>query len=252
MRHWDCYFDTAGSESAANGTMLVTVGVVAERSKWTRFDRRWLRVLDAEGVRGLHMREFAHSTGQYKEWKGDELRRAAFLQALVKEIKRGINTGFVSALVLADYRALDARYMLTETVGGPYALAQVATIVRAFDWLWQRKHPGDGLGIFIEKGDAGQGALVAFLKREWDITPLISPRVNDAGEEITPFQVADFIAYEHRYAYAKFLKTKEKAPARKSMSALRQLLPLNIGILDDAMIARFCEQHVPPRLTPDA
>jgi hypothetical protein len=247
VRIWDCYFDTAGTESAANGTVLVTVGVVAERDKWTRFDRRWLRILEDEGVRGLHMREFAHSTGQYKAWKGDEPRRAAFLQALIGEIKRSINTGFVSGLVLPDYRTLDKQYRLTEAVGGPYSFAQAGTMARAFDWLWKRKHPGDGIGFFIEKGDAGQNALIPFMQREWDIEPLIVPRVNTHGEEITPFQVADFIAYEHRYAYDKFWKTRERTTPRKSMSELRRMLPLNVGMLDATMISEFCEKHVPLR-----
>ena len=244
MSIWDCYFDTAGTESSADGTILVTAGVVAERDKWTRFDRRWLRILEAEGVGGLHMREFAHSTGQYKTWKGDEPRRGAFLQTLVSEIKRGINIGFVSGLVLPDYRTLDKHYRLTETVGGPYSFAQVGTIARAFDWLRQRKHPGDGVGFFVEKGDAGQGALVSFMQREWDTVPLITPRVNDHGEEVTPFQVADFIAYEHRYAYDKFWRTRKKATPRRSMSELRRMVPLNVGMLDTKMITEFCEKHV--------
>jgi hypothetical protein len=59
------------SRASADAVVLVTVDVIAERGKWTRFDHRWQRILADEGVRSLHMKEFAHSTGQCASWKGE-------------------------------------------------------------------------------------------------------------------------------------------------------------------------------------
>jgi hypothetical protein len=246
MRVWHAYFDTGGSESAADGTVLVTVGAVAEEKKWTRFDQRWSALLHSEGVTALHMSEFAHSTGQFAAWKGNEPRRSSFLAAMTREAKRTINKAFVTVLILPDYRDFDSRFKLTETLGGPYAVAQTGSLFRAFDWLYSAKHQQDQVGFFIEKGDAGQGAFRSFLQREKAIEPIFASRVNAAGEVITPFQVADFIAYEYRYAYARFLLERRRIVPRASMSYLRRMLPLDVSMADHQFLQRFCTERLVP------
>jgi hypothetical protein len=246
-RTWQCYYDTGGTQSAVDGRVLVTVGVVATSDKWTRFDQRWLSALGDEGVRDFHMKEFAQSKGQYAAWAGDEARRAAFLKRLTAEAKRGINKAFVVILELPAYRDVDKRYQLTETVGGAYSLAQSGCIGRTFEWLQKRAQPTDGAGFLVEKGDAGQGAFVAFVKRDRHIQPDIVSRFNDKGEPITPFQVADLIAYEFRRAIERRLAKSERTSLRRSFTGLRRMLPIDHAVMGADMIEAFCEARVPRR-----
>jgi hypothetical protein len=244
---WDCYFDTSGNESAANSRVLVTAGVVASRDKWARFDTQWLRLLEDAGVRSVHMKEFTQSRGQYADWKGDEPRRAAFLSALLRQAKRGINKTFVTALNVDDYRLLDARFQLTETVGGPYFLAQTDTIGRTFDWLCRYKRPLGRVGFYVAKGYSGQGAFINFMKRVRSFAPVVALTVDEAVAQITPFQVADFIACEFRYAYDKQVRTAGHRVPRRSLTELRRLLPVDASVFDARRIEQFCERHVPSR-----
>lgn len=243
MARYYAYFDTAGTQSALDETTLVTVGVVATESRWDRFDRRWLTRLRRDGLSDLHMNEFAHSTGQFKRWKGDHTRRAALLEDLMAEAKRCINKVFITAVLVSDYREVDARYLLSEDIGGPYSFAQTACIVRTARWLGQAKTPRDAFAFFVEQGDAGQGAFRRFLEREFSgLAVEIHPRVDAKGESITPFQLCDFIAYEHRTVYRRSLVS---GPAnqrlRRSFAAIRRHMPLEAGIFTANGIERFCE-----------
>jgi hypothetical protein len=246
-RDWQCYYDTGGTQSAIDGTVLVTVGVVATSEKWARFDRRWLAALRDEGVRDCHMKEFAQSKGQYVNWAGDEARRAAFLRRLTHEAKRGINKAFVVILELAAYREADKRYRLSETVGGAYALTQAGCIGRTFEWLQERSRPSDRAGFLVEKGDAGQGAFMAFMKRDRHIQPDIVARFDDKGEPITPFQVADLIAYEFRRAIERRLAGGKTSPLRSSFTGILRMLPLDHAVMGQEMIEAFCAARVPLR-----
>jgi hypothetical protein len=156
---WTAYFDTGGSESDAEGRVLITAGVVATMEKWARFDRAWTRALEEAGVRELHMRELVHSTGEFTGW--DEAQRSALLTRLLQETKRGVNKLFVAVVILPAYRELNQRYKLTETIGGPYALAQTAGIGQAWDWLARTKHGEDGVAFAVAAGDNGQDRFLS-------------------------------------------------------------------------------------------
>ena len=247
LETFQIWSDTGGSESDPN--ILVAVALVATQRKWARFNARWNRVLSQHGVRQLHMFEFAHFKSDFASWKGDEVRRAAFLTDLIATIKHGINKTYITGVVLPDYRDLNARFQLTEVLGGPYSLGQAGAMFRAFDWLWQTRPPQSGIQAFIEKGDAGQGAFMQFLRRERSWLPEIVPKLDPStGLAHAAFQAADFIAYEHRLAYHKRVETGVAPKLRASFEALRHSLPVDVGIADRAMIEQFViSQNVPPR-----
>lgn len=206
---WTAYFDTAGSETDADGTVLITAGIVSTVEKWRRFDREWMRLLADEGIHALHMREFVPSRGVFKDW--DEPRKAALLDRLIAETKRGVHKIFVTAVVLPHYHAFNAQYQLSETIGGPYALAQGACVTQAFQWLYDTKPRHDGAGFYVAHGDNGQGRFMQMMQREKAIIPEVAKTVNAAGETITPFQAADFIAWEYRRVYHEFVRTQQKS-----------------------------------------
>jgi hypothetical protein len=244
-KQWTTYFDTGGSETDSDGAVLITAGVVSTMEKWARFDRRWLAALASEGVRELHMRHLVPGRGEFDGW--DEARKAALLSRLISEAKRGLHKIFVTAVVLPNYHAFNARYQLAETIGGPYALAQAACLKQAIDWLYQKKHGADRAGFFVAHGDNGQDRFLRFMKQEQAIVPEVARTTNELGETITPFQVADFIAWEYRRVYDRFLRTQEKVRARPTMEAIRHSLPVSVSTCGEEFFEAFCERHVPPR-----
>lgn len=245
MKQWTCYFDTAGSETDADGTVLVTAGVVSTIPKWGRFDQTWLRVLAEEGIRDLHMRELVPAQGQFKGW--DEPRKDALLGRLMAETRRGVHKIFVTVVVLPHYRAFNERFQLTETIGGPYALAQGACVTQAFQWLFDAKHGRDGAGFYVAHGDNGQGRFMQMMVRERAIVPEVARTTTASGETITPFQVADFVAWEYRRIYDAFIRTQQKVRPRPSMAAIRRTLPVSVSVCDDTFLADFCDRLVPLR-----
>jgi predicted RNA-binding protein with PUA domain len=74
------YFDASGKPDA--GYELVVSGFISTAKKWRRFEEKWQRLLDKEGLPYFHMKEFAPSTGIFKHWKNDEQRRRRFLAEL--------------------------------------------------------------------------------------------------------------------------------------------------------------------------
>jgi hypothetical protein len=53
-----------------NTDVLAVAGFIAHASLWALFEKQWKKVLRKFGVSSLHMKDFAHSTGEYKAWKG--------------------------------------------------------------------------------------------------------------------------------------------------------------------------------------
>lgn len=190
------------------------------------------------------MRELVHSTGEFEGW--DDAPQAALLTRLLQEAKLGVNKIFVVAVLLPAYREFDQRYQLTETIGGPYALAQTAAIGQTWDWLHRERHGQDGIAFAVAQGDNGQPKFLAMAKQE-GMTVVVSPTRNAAGEAITPFQIADFIAWEYRRDYHGRLTKLHHIPPRPTMEAVRRTLPVKVNVCGEEFIAAYCEQHVPLR-----
>lgn len=236
-----CYYDTAGTESSRDKRILVTTGVAATTEEWAAFDGRWMAALREFGVTELHMRHYAHSVGQFTPWKGDEPKRQAFIRRLCEEARRGIQRAFVMTLMLADYDRINAEYELAERIGSPYALAQTFCLARSLQWLAETKAPDDGALFFVEAGDAGQATFLAHATRTLGWTPTPLPRWEPTtGEPYTPFQVADFIAYEHALAYDRALDAGNERPLRESFRQLRTMLPVDPGVYDEKALRAWC------------
>lgn len=78
-------------------------GFVAPIGVWKVFEQHWNDLLAKAGVsEPFHMKDFAHSQGQFRSWKGNEqLRRILFGRLL--EIIRETNADPVGAIVSVTY-----------------------------------------------------------------------------------------------------------------------------------------------------
>jgi len=77
-------------------------GFVAPLGAWEVFEDHWNDLLEKAGLRHpFHMKEFAHSTGQFEGWKGNEGLRRLFFGRLI-EIIRETKADPVGAIVSID------------------------------------------------------------------------------------------------------------------------------------------------------
>jgi hypothetical protein len=82
------YFDE--SRTNPEDPFPVVAGFVSQTERWKQFEQQWNGILTKFGVLGFHMREFAHSRGEFRSWKGDANRRAAFMDALIAAIEQHV------------------------------------------------------------------------------------------------------------------------------------------------------------------
>lgn len=218
------YFDASGDLEDPSTHVLSVAGWIAPEAKWRRLERAWKKICDREGVSGLHMKEFAHFQGEYRDWKGDELRRQKFLSDLAGVIHSHTNRDFSQSLFLDGYRAIDAQFRFHEHVGHPYAIGAWRCISKVREWM-AKKHPSDDVLFVFEKGDAHQEDLIRLLRVD-NIDLGIEPqfmkkrwKVGNVIRTVPALECADFMAYEqHKNLTDIYLKKRKRA--RGSLWAL--------------------------------
>ena len=199
MGHWreshlsafTIYCDASGS---ANTDVLTMAGFVATAEQWIRLEKRWGEILKRYGVSSLHMKEFAHSTGEFSSWKGDEVRRRNFLSELISELQPRMRHSFSSSVYMADYRSVDEEFGLREVVS-PLALVGCSVIAKLFRWADTAKVPHRNLAFFFEDGDLDKGDFIDRSRSIYKMSPI--PQLK---EESFAFQTADLLAYENNQA----------------------------------------------------
>lgn len=196
------YFDAGGSTEDPNSRIISIAGWIATEARWRRLEKAWRTICDHEGVSGLHMKDFAHSRGEFQGWAGDETRRQRFLADLAAAIHRHTNRDFSCSLFLDGYRAVDEQYKFHEHVGHPYMIGGWACIQSVREWM-AKTHPDDLTLFVFEKGDAHQSELLGLLKRDGiDLghDPIfMKKRWKEGGKSYTSpaLECADYLAYEH-------------------------------------------------------
>lgn len=154
------------------------------------------------GVSALHMRDFAHSRRELESWKKDERKRRRFLDRLISIVRTRVFHSFASAVMMEDYRNVDAKYQLHE-FSKPYTLAAGTCIAKLDRWEKRRNNPPDKLEIVFEDGDTDKGDLIRAMKKY----PRFEPTFLKKGQA-TAFQAADLLAYEHLLANVIITKAK--------------------------------------------
>jgi hypothetical protein len=75
------YFDDSGKWLDPAEIVVVVAGAIAEVDQWEVLDAQWRLVLNQFQVSELHMKDFAHSRGEYDGW--DEPKRRDFIAQLL-------------------------------------------------------------------------------------------------------------------------------------------------------------------------
>ena len=217
------YLDASGSVNDPQCEIFVVGGYVATEEQWEKFENHWQRALDEASVSHLHMKHFAHSLGEFKAWKGDEPRRIRFLNRLIEIIRDHNLEDFSAGLNMADYREIDKRFRMTESLGA-YAIIAASAMANIEKWH-SRYRQDDSMLFLLEKGDAQQDSLRKLASRtglQAGPDPIFISKhwtENGIDKYCLPIQASDFLAYEHAKGLTDFFK-KGKRESRESLFQL--------------------------------
>ncbi len=230
------YCDVSGKEKA-----LVTAGFVSTVDEWRLFDRKWTELLQEFGVERFHMREFAHSVGQFAEWKGCEDRRKSFCSKLIDQICDHTKYWLGACVLLEDYRKVDAEYQLHEQFW-PITLSGRACIDLAEDWRQAQHRGSDPIKWVFEHGDEHWGQLSERIYQDTGVRPL------PGSKDLTPLQAADLVAWELLKVYRLFEidVTTLFQGFRKTFQRLTDM-PHRHGHYGDHELRILCRVHEIPR-----
>jgi hypothetical protein len=247
------YYDDSGSP---NDTLAVVVaGLLASDEQWLEFARNWNKTLRQFGISLFHMKEFAHSRGEFSKWRehkaieSQRLERERFLGQLLGHIVLRVQHSFGQAVIMDDYREVSKRFPLVEGDITPYALCGRTCLARASAWAEKYGIPERNIQHVFEDGSLGKGSFIDRALKDKAISPVFKKK-----NESVPLQAADLLAYEYLLGCRDIF--------RRGVDALEQLRfplrrleviphePLDWGTYDRDDLEKFCTAVGVPQKQP--
>lgn len=201
------YFDESEVRQPEVGGILIVSGWIANVAQWEQFEFDWKLLLAKYDVPYLHMREFAHSVGPFKKWKGKEGTRRNFINDASDIIRNTIQGGFACGVSEQVFNDLDTVYELRSKFPSPYALAGRTCASMTVEW--QKKNNGglsEEIRYVFEDGEQDKGGLFQSMSEVIPAmpSPIFEPGRDQKTSEKWPdgrkgliqLQAADFSAYE--------------------------------------------------------
>ena len=211
-------------DRSADANVTVVAGYISKTEQWIDFQSQWLDWLHRFGVGTFHMREFAHSVGEYKAWKGQNQKRREFLEGLICIIRAQTFRSFAGSILTADFNAVIASNpSMIQLFGNEFTLCSRACgrDIR----IWARtEFPSTTIEYMFEDGDVGKGKLTEIMIRDGFPPPVFRPKKSQKDTVFTPFEAADFAAWEVRKALGQVEAGAEWDELRESMKALSSAL----------------------------
>lgn len=216
------YYDETGSAKDINQKFVGMAGFVSTSEEWEILERKWKFILKEFKVPYFHMKEYAHSEGVFKGWKGKEEKRRRIFGSLLKTIAE-VKPFPVGCIFSAeDFRSLPEKDQ--KLVDDPYYLSFIACVGIPLEFL-QNAPPDVKLAtVFGEHGVFASKAR-EFYRRMKEMYQagdrLYSPDFRDM-REFVPLQAADIIAYE-LYKEADRQRFRPKAISRHGIIQISKM-----------------------------
>jgi hypothetical protein len=245
------YSDASGTVNSEHA--LVVSGFVSTAEKWMRFEKRWTQTLTLFDVPYFHMNEFAHSTGVYTAWKGNEKRREAFIKRLISCCIANVIHGFSCGIVLSDYLEVNLKYKYRERTGGPFAMCGRGYIADVQKWHKAGRYKDYPIDFVFDDGDYEKGKLLTHLQTYRYPLPIFKyglPRKNDPSVvPVVPLQAADLVAWEHnKFMIARLTSESETVTMRRSLDQIRRKVPHKWQVITKKNMADACiHYNIPER-----
>jgi hypothetical protein len=219
------YMDETGHSDDPALDYVGMAGFVAPLGSWEVFDAGWKDLMHNAGLReAFHMKDFAHSQGQFREWRENEpLRRALFSSAMKLIVETGATpigalvslSGFRSLTQTQQKSFLDPYYLVFQTV------TRGAAIEAVFEDDPEEKvamiysnHPEYGT-------DAGRAEqLWHAIKKHYEHGNRMASYKSASPCDVSALQAADIFAYELSHEF----ENRVKRPAAEMRWGLRQIV----------------------------
>jgi hypothetical protein len=234
---YTAHYDDSGT---ADDTLAVVVaGFVAADEQWPHFERNWNDTLRQYGISRFHMKDFAHSLGEFSQFKSNKEDREDFLRKLISHIKLRVVYSNAHAVLMDHYRRVNAIYAL-DYAFPPYALAGRTCVARINLWAEKRGIRKNEIQHVFEDGSAGKRKLYERVLRDHGIEVAFKKK-----EECVALQAADLFAYEmlagNRFIFEKGVVdyNKLRYPIRQLESLLRD--PYDWGTYTEQSLEEFCK-----------
>lgn len=238
------YFDESGHSQDPACQIAGMAGFVAPGAHWEVFEEEWMNTLANAGLRdAFHMRDFAHSTGQFASWKGKETERRMLLSRLLQIIQdtRAVPIGIAVSLDAFASLTLEQQSDFKD----PYYLAfqhctRGAASEATFEPPEQRVNTVYALNSEFGTKEGRAEQLWRFVKRTYDEGWRLGGYSSAPPDELCPLQAADLFAYELCHEFENRIKRPDddmRWPLRRIMKMNEIPLP-KIRFFDRAELLR--------------
>jgi uncharacterized protein DUF3800 len=230
MLNLTAYFDESGHADDPNLNFVGMAGFVAPLASWINFEDEWRNVLDIAGLKEpFHMKDFAHSEGQFKSWKKREEKRQPFLRRLMEIISATGATPIGSAVSLRDFFSLtpdqqsqfrDPYYVCFQTCTRGAAIKAVfedAAEKLSMVYAFQKEYGTDRDGRAQQLWESMK-QYVTFA----GISERMGSYASGSPSEMLPLQAADLFAYELCHEFENHINR----PNDRMRWGLRQILQM--------------------------
>lgn len=244
MTKFTAYFDDSGSPDSTSA--VVVAGFLTSDEQWIHFQRNWNDTLNRFGIPLFHMKEFAHSVGEFSKFKNNREDREFFLRQLLSHIALRVRHSCGHAVLMSDFRKVNESYAFEAWDFTPYSLCGRTCLASVSNWAAEQSIPEDQISYVFEDGSKGKGTLIHRILRDKGITPIFKKK-----HESVPLQAADLFAYEmlagSRAIFEKSVDSFDdlRYPIRQLRSLIRR--PMDWGTYEQADLEKFCVNAGVPR-----
>ncbi|MDT7540568.1 MAG: hypothetical protein QOE33_472 [Acidobacteriota bacterium] len=206
------YVDETGHSKDQGQKFVGVAGVIAPAANWERFESKWKGILAEFKLPYFHMREFAHSEGLFRSWKGKEQKRRKLFGKLMKAIETAYPIPFGSVMPLDAFRRLtDSQKVL---FSDPYFLC-LQNCIKGVGRIIQMFPEEEEVALVLsEQGEFKRQAIEMcdFMRANYSYAQKLTFPVFRDMRKIVPLQAADVVAYEFQKEYERMLYRPTSEP----------------------------------------
>ncbi len=227
------YFDESISSQAC-----AVAGLVTTIDHWVKFDEDWSRLLDKYKIGALHMKDYAHSNGEFQTWKGDEVKRRQFLERVIDILARRNMTAIGIVIDRGAFaRTIAQDEFISNFYVNEYSTASVMSLLGTQVWASSRplEKPVD---FVFDRGNPHRKDF----QRAYDFVRMVPFEAKALGalsfaddSQVAALQAADFVAYETCKIYSDLEKGQRRF--RASMKAIMTRVNHDIKVPTEEKLA---------------
>lgn len=208
-------------DNAKSPLVYTVAGCVGTQWQWTKFQKKWKRVLDGENLPFFHMTDFDNPHDKvYGKWPKEK--KVEFLKTLHKIMERNSLRRFSVGIVMSDYDGLTnaEKYAFGNN---PHLCAIITCMKHIGVWANQSAYK-ERMQYIFEAGSRYDADVRRFFK---DLTEEEKEYYRVGGDSyqdkkrFPPLQAADIIALETRKELSRQLESTNTRKARQSIRNLR-------------------------------